>query len=310
MLSANTTLDPTHRDDEFSTCFEHDVNYGLLEFKEALFYTCYVSSGGLGEPYPNGTIGSFRISQNTAYRNAPQESFIIEIDTTMRRFTVNLLVDLYTDTHNYRVTTRMSVQQGKQIINKVTPFLLQGCPPEVLNIETSDLPSDPAERDRQWTLLTPLTCINANATQWGEIIRAASAWIALVDTDQFRLYNLSSGAAPDASRDYVSGDNLTFLRRRINFAPFVPLCFVVAALILLRAIVRILTTNDVHRGVEMILKQNLRVKSCDSMLQDGRKVFYADLLEVSEREEFFPPALPPARKLAFPFSTIDRNVNK
>lgn len=73
----------------------------------------------------------------------------------------------------------------------------------------------------------------------------------------------------------TDASGFAFVKRRRASLTTGLLGIFVAIAVALRIIVGKLTNNDVHLGIEMLLKDTLRLQTCDGMLQNGNRVDYS-----------------------------------
>lgn len=79
---------------------------------------------------------------------------------------------------------------------------------------------------------------------------------------------------------YVDGGNLPFFTRHASYVSFTVLAILTVGVTLTRIVTKIVTNNDVHLGIETILKEGMGLLCCDSMLQSRTSVSYREKLEV------------------------------
>lgn len=80
----------------------------------------------------------------------------------------------------------------------------------------------------------------------------------------------------DAEEKVTDAGGFMFVKRRRTFASIGVLGICVAIVAVLRIVIGIVSRNDVHLGIEMLLKDTLRLQRCDSMLQNANRVDYSE----------------------------------
>eukprot|EP00177_Eucheuma_denticulatum_P007260 GFKZ01013211.1.p2 GENE.GFKZ01013211.1~~GFKZ01013211.1.p2 ORF type:complete len:119 (+),score=9.75 GFKZ01013211.1:186-542(+) len=96
----------------------------------------------------------------------------------------------------------------------------------------------------------------------------ASGSFSLVETEKFQVSDSHGGGTT------VNIDEVLFIRRRENLVSFSGLFILTASLVLIRIITRAFTNNDLHVGIELLLKDTLNMPPYDSMLSAGDLVDY------------------------------------
>ena len=97
--------------------------------------------------------------------------------------------------------------------------------------------------------------------------------ITLVNTDTLQITdvgNLSTSSNTyTAENEFIFANDLPFVKRRRNFASFWVLFVLAAVAVLFKLIIRFVSGNDLMRGVGLVVREELGILCCDSMLPRG-----------------------------------------
>lgn len=126
------------------------------------------------------------------------------------------------------------------------------------------------EKEKSWLLESQVDCsIDIDFARFA--LENELLIFTLVDSDSLGVFNVTN----DTSKLEDAG-NLVLLERRRSFMTLGILGITVAVVVVVRIVVKAITRNDVHLGIEMVLKDTLRLQRCDSMLQNEHLVDYSD----------------------------------
>lgn len=214
--------------------------------------------------------------ENLAGAELPREAITLQFDNGENLVTISVFADLHVGNGGgvWRVKTNVTnFVQLEALFRRGTTAFMKNCEKkefEKLANETS-LPSKSiAEDGKRWKFEWSVNCsyLMEDALQ---LMEEELLKFTLVDSDKLWVV--------DTARDgkgQVDGGGFIFVERRRCFMTIGVLGISAVVVVVLRMLIRALTRNDIHLGIEMLLKDTLYLRKCDSMLQNGRSVDYTD----------------------------------
>lgn len=206
---------------------------------------------------------------------APREAITVHFDNHNELTTIYMFVDLFVgggdedgkETSNWRVKADFhNLEQIEALFRQGTAELLNSCPSN-----SPDLTKQVTGDGTQWKFEQILSC-HRDTLFAADILRENLLMLfTLVDSDSLRVVNSEKEGS-----DVVDGGDFLFIERRRSFMTLAVLIISTAVLVVVRLVVRAVTKNDIHLGIEMVLKNTLNLQRCDSMLQNERMVDYSD----------------------------------
>lgn len=255
------------------TCVTFNTRLGRLESPLTEFSTCFLAS--IVVQIKNDTKrtkgGVFRMSHGPAAESrvtrVPQDAVLVEFERPPDLVTVVMHADLRTPQGVYRLKENIDLNYARALFQNGVVELAATCfRPELgqgpLNI------IETLEDEQSWSFeweIEDCVYVRSDVAQFLDVHMAK---FTLIDSPEFNILNLSS-------REAEKGDDQLFLTRRRSFATFPVLSITTLVAVAIRIIIRIFTNNDVHLGIEVVLKDALRINRCDSMLQNNRQVDYS-----------------------------------
>lgn len=122
---------------------------------------------------------------------------------------------------------------------------------------------------KAWKFEGRINCIYSPLLVRAVIFKEIFANFTLVQSDRFKVVSTGKDEKEIDASDFV------FVKRRRTFATVGVLGIFVAVIVVVRMLVGTVTSNDLHLGTELLLKDTLRLHRCDSMLQNWSQVNYS-----------------------------------
>lgn len=264
------------KDTDHRYCERNPIRLGAQETQLVEVLTCRTKAIRKN-PFKFPALGvnaEINISKNIPDHRVPPGSMAWSFRNEKRSELKIFHVDIVSGEETYRLKTSVSVQEAKDLMNRGLQELAPHCRESPSSgIQVTNQESDSALGDEKWTIRLPLDC---EASFDAEIMnKAYSAMISpltIVSSDTFEVLRLSTNK-------YVSGEKLPFLCRRRSLIQVLPLAIMTIVTVLCRLVVRLFTNNDIHKGVELVMKHSLGMNCCDSMLQSSGKIRYNEVCQ-------------------------------
>lgn len=173
----------------------------------------------------------------------------------------------------YRIPHSITPEQAKELVKRGGNVLSEGCtrlsgkdetPPVVVTQEGRRIRAEQSftcKEDKPVTMEASLIEMYSQV----DAIEDSSLLVAKVEDAELGLEN---------SFEFESGEDLPFYKWRGSYASFLVLSILVACFGAARLLVMLFTHNDIHVGIELIIKDQLGLKFGDSMLQNASSVQY------------------------------------
>lgn len=172
----------------------------------------------------------------------------------------------FAEQYNYRVShaaTNSSVEAlTRFMMSRVSDFC-GGGEVTVRDIPTSDVQVDAASMleipcDREDTL---------EAREWlRDLIAEVRTKIVFVDSENLRVIRTEDSQGDTVAPVFQSADSEKFLRRRNTYADIFIMLIFAFVMVIVRLFTRCVTRNDLPRGIGLIVRDELGIPCCDSML--------------------------------------------
>lgn len=258
-------------------CAEYETTLSEYETAISTFHYCERVVLTPSEANDLHNTSSLRLSYGVNFEDAdlPKEAVTLQYDEGTTLFKVSQYIDLLVeeskvsrrDSTVWRVKTSFpNLGQLEDVFRQRAAKFESDCRVEPFNPEDVLVEKD----SNRWMFEKRLNCIQNPRIIRTELMSLFPDF-ALVPSDKLRVVGLQTDGGEE-----IDGKNFLFIRRRQSVMALGALGISVAVLLVLRVIVRVFTRNDVHLGVEMVLKDVLSLHIWDSMLQNERVVDYSE----------------------------------
>lgn len=105
-----------------------------------------------------------------------------------------------------------------------------------------------------------------------DVFREALFKFTLVESEKCEVLNI------DGEGELKDAGEFVFLQRKRSFVTARMLGIFTIVVVVVRGVVRAVTRNNVHLGIEMVMRNILRLPRYDSMSQNGSQVDYSERL--------------------------------
>eukprot|EP00177_Eucheuma_denticulatum_P006506 GFKZ01011843.1.p1 GENE.GFKZ01011843.1~~GFKZ01011843.1.p1 ORF type:complete len:462 (-),score=51.73 GFKZ01011843.1:509-1894(-) len=277
-LGVNANLSTIETCDHDLYCRTFQTSYGKGETAVAEFFSClYVLISGAG---PDAVPDTLVMSSSTR-EDAPFSSILLEYTFSDPTSGASLVlrsiahIDVGVRRASYRLFSLLTAEQGEILFARTVQRIQQTSDSNTTGeVEVEQFPSRSGLIPR-WRISQKMRIVTG-PSELMAMLRGALLPITVVDSEQrnfIDLAGLQSSQIEEVST--VPMDSVPLLVRRRSFVSFATLCIVVAAVAAVRILVRLFTNNDIHQGIEMIMKDLLNIKACDSILQNRVHVHYS-----------------------------------
>lgn len=248
-------------------CALLDTGYSTFEEAAAELFSCqYSTTSGIATRMPDDTNAEFSLMKGVDDGRYPRGALmgVFRNGSWTRRYFV--YADLFVEGQGFRLSNRLGVEQGLELADRMLNGMGIGCSGRNLsNVEGGEA---------EWTVTGYVTGCSSGEIVPNTLKKFGEAFFVIND-EELQVLDLRN-------EQYVSGDELLLLLRQQPILNVVPLSIAAVLILVVRAVVRWGTNNDVHRGLELIMKHNLGMKSCDSMLQSRRVVRFEDIVATAD----------------------------
>lgn len=203
----------------------------------------------------------FTVSRDDFDVVAAKNSYSVNIENTRIQARGDIFGEVLTTSGGFHLRNVITQQDGERHLRNGLQFLSEKCrdDPDIQGSgEIGDILVDSSGEDR-WSLRGSVECTLDNTTVMFDALQRAVENVTFVETDEFQVVNSTDG-------EVVRIEGEIFFRRRESLVSFLVLTIVVATSLVIRIIVRVFTNNDLHVGIELLLKDTLNIPPYDSML--------------------------------------------
>eukprot|EP00177_Eucheuma_denticulatum_P003123 GFKZ01005632.1.p1 GENE.GFKZ01005632.1~~GFKZ01005632.1.p1 ORF type:complete len:441 (+),score=64.00 GFKZ01005632.1:275-1597(+) len=229
----------------------------------AEFYFCgdadvTLNPGGVD----NGGPTNFTVSKDNSDVTAAKNSYILDIANENLRARGEVYGEVVTRDGEFLMENLITVEDGERLLRNGLEYLLEACRNDsdsAVEMELGERLTNSSDTDI-WSVTGSLTCTFDDPKTAIQALEKGTENVTFVGTNEFRVVNASDGESVVRIEDHV------FFRRRASLVSFLVLVIVTASSLVIRIIVRAFTNNDLHVGIELLLKDTLNIPPYDSML--------------------------------------------
>lgn len=102
-----------------------------------------------------------------------------------------------------------------------------------------------------------------------DVLQKLVKYITLVNADRLDIVKEGHGVYATESENFFNGSDLPFLSRRTRNSGLLVLVLISGAAVLLRIFTILCWNNDIEEGIDLVVKNTLGMKCCDSLLREG-----------------------------------------
>lgn len=250
-----------------SRCQKLEARLDHGETQTTNFFRCYGISDAL--PFKNGNnlmAGSF-----VAFLMSTSTNIGMTVVVPGKRWISFLSLDINDGKRPYFLRNVLTLKQQSRIFESGVQEMVKPCSSavETKGIDVSWVFSPQAESNSQQKVISVLVeCAGYEEDHLVKVAYGMLRNVSFVSTDGFDIAESITG------EKFVSGKDLVFFRRRGSNASLLAMLITTLVVIAARVIVGLVLINEGPRALEVILKDHLALKCCDSMLQYEKKVHY------------------------------------
>eukprot|EP00177_Eucheuma_denticulatum_P004460 GFKZ01008100.1.p1 GENE.GFKZ01008100.1~~GFKZ01008100.1.p1 ORF type:complete len:458 (+),score=45.41 GFKZ01008100.1:327-1700(+) len=265
----NENLSTPIQGDTTQTCVTYDTTLSRLEVPLAEFSACFTASLVKSLTANESDVAVFRMSHGpiaeSRVARVPQDAILVEVDKPPFLISVVMFADLRTPEGVFRVKEAVNLEFARALFENGVLELARIC---LYNVTRPLNITETREGEESWSFEWEMDRCSAGQDKIGKFLDIHMVRFTLIDSPEFNVLKIDTGES-------LQGDDQLFLERRRSFATFAVLGITTLVVVAIRIIIRIFTNNDVHLGIEVVLKDALRINRCDSMLQNNRQVDYS-----------------------------------
>lgn len=260
-------LAPRPRIDRQSSleCFEHSALFESSDTPVATAFSCaHFVATPTARKFPDSAVtATFRLERETGAFGVEGAIVGVFKNTTYYRRDF-FYADLLVGEEAFRVQPNVRMEQGITVVKQFMQKVTNGCELRPLVVSGGD---------GSWEMEQVSTC---KTIMYEDVLAAhndLAETFSLIDAETLPVL-----PAGEIEMRYTDGGSLHLLTRRAALGGIRALWIAAGAAVLLRFAARILLNNDVHRGVELLLKRAVGVGSCESLLMVGGSVKFDEVM--------------------------------
>lgn len=264
-------------------CFFYSINSGSRDLPLAEIFFCSEWGEPLGIQADNFTVKTV-VSRSS---EGDVTLGVVSLDEEKSLF-IRTSLNIWTSGKSYRVKSILTSKEASRIAQDGANRILQLCPnSSIKGSQPQLLPPESDLHEETFTVSQPFLC---NDTAIGQLdiiiaILEMERYLGPVDSETFEVAETRDSFNPTFQAQFKSGDNLPLLRRRSPYVSFFSMLLATGCVCVIRVIVGFATNNDIHLGLELIVKRYADIYCCDSMLQNQSVINYTGtLLKVKGQE--------------------------
>lgn len=262
----------TQSDNQTGQCFPYSIDHGSRDLPLVEIFFCTT----IDDPRD---IKLDNVTTKTVVVRSREGDIVVGMSSPNFSLFVRSYLMIWTAGKSFRVKPTLTSEEASRIVRDGAKRILQLCPnsstedsqPQLFSLE-SDV------HEESFTVFQHFLC-NVTSRVHGEIIATViemERYIGPVNSETLEFAETSDASDPTSQILFESGDNLPFLRRRSPYVCFSSLLMATVFVCFIRLIVKLATNNDIHLGIELILKRYADIYCCDSMLQNQSVIHYTD----------------------------------
>lgn len=270
----NNDFSTARADIRSEVCTPYATRFSRLEYPVAHVFLCAVASITEGlVSASQARLEKLTLSHgrdSNAFR-VPRDAILVEYEQFPRLYSTAYHADVQSEGKVYRVRQKVDVALAETIFRNAVNMFIERCK-DVRNFTIEEEQAKVLSQNDgngtwyfEWVHDCPVKSSDIKT-----ILETEFNKFTVIEADKLEVVNID-----DVGSAFREGDDIVLLVRRRSFATFGALCITVAVVVVLRIIVRLISNNDVHLGIELVLKDTLRINRCDSMLQNDDRVDYS-----------------------------------
>lgn len=270
------------------TCTLSDTRYGRHDEALGVFRTCLSGMGNfLKDEDITSVMGTTDPSATRLFVTTSSGGGITAAVWLRRgHYYATKSFHLTSDKHTYRLKQNLNASDGEKILLRGVKAMLAFCPSnytrssiEVIGTSSATI----AQPWNKWKVALNLSCYEFSAAQARIFPTHMVNAIQMVTSERFDLLRKAGHPDLDDAYEEIEGFQLPFLKRSKGALSFLVLLIFTLASVFVRLLLSLFVNNDVHMGIETILKDEFQVKCCDSMLQCTEKIHFRVADSANER---------------------------
>ncbi|CAN8074816.1 unnamed protein product [Agarophyton chilense] len=264
---------PTITQNNTSRCQKLETRLGHGETERTNFFRCY----GISEPLPFETGANLGAGSFLVFLMSTSTNIGLTVVVPGKRWISFLSLDINDGKNPYSLRNVLSLEQKSRILEVGVQKMVKSCPSAVQTkgVDVSWVfPSLTESESEQPRLSVLVECADYDENHLVDVAFGMLNNVSFIHTDHFDVSESIN------AEEFVSGDDLVFFRRRGSNASLLAMLIATVVVITGRIIVGLVLYNEGPKALEVILKDGLAVKCCDSLLQYEQIVHYT-----SEREK-------------------------
>lgn len=261
-------------------CIEYSTALSDLEISAATFYYCASASHTINQVEPRGaSVLRMSYGKDGGGKPTPKEAVVVEFELAPNLVRTAVHADLRDNEGRvWRVKTKLTdVEMVRQLFASGVQMFKDAC--QLANqtvLDESIYREDISDGGDAWEFEWEVKCTYGTETA-KTLVENGLLRFTLVESDKLEVIPIDDEVEErDAGVQTRDAEGFVFVERRRSFMTVGVLGICVIVVVVVRVIVRAVTRNDVHLGIELVLKDTLRLQRCDSMLQNERQIDYSD----------------------------------
>lgn len=188
-------------------------------------------------------------------------------------FVASRRLEMMTEGQLYRLPHSITKEQAIELVKAGGEVLAAGCTQK--DAEGGVPPVNVIQEGRRVQAEQVFTCEEQVPVTMKDAFYEIALRIDTVDDKDLLVAKLEeSELGSEKLFEFTNGDGLPFYRWRGSYASVLVLAILVACTLTARLVVTLFTHNDIHLGLELIIKDQLGLNYADSMLQNGSSFQY------------------------------------
>ncbi|KAI0559815.1 hypothetical protein FGB62_136g00 [Gracilaria domingensis] len=256
-----------NRKNDSSRCQKLETRLGHGETGVTDFFRCY----GITEPLPFDTGNNLKAGSFVVLLSPTSTNIGVTVIVPGKRWLTFLSLDINDGQKPYSLRNLLTFEQQSRIFEHGVREMAKPCSSAVQtrgNDVSWVFPAQPESLSEQRLLSVLVECAEYNEDHLVKVADGMLSNVSFVQTDHFEI------AESINAKNFTSGDDLVFFRRRGSNASLLAMLITTIVVITGRIVVWCLLINEAPKALEVILKDHLGLKCCDSMLQYEQKVHY------------------------------------
>lgn len=268
----------------FIECSQFESQYGDREEPLADFFACRF-------PYYIPNKSSDAKTTTMTITQSAGETVTVLVASPNRFYESRFHVDVRVSGDVYRIKNHLNSGQGKRLAGIGAQEIFEGCSnrtPDQEETKNAILPIQTDLQNGRWAHSISVQCAqpppeNVVQTAISSVVKR----LTLINTEKFEIVDVKDIEHQAAKeKPFVLGDRLSLIRRRRSYMSPAVLIITVAIALICRIVVKAVTNNDIIVATEMMIKERMGMKSCDSLLQNTSIVGYRTLHDYEDSEAF------------------------